>query len=220
MPCRVTVTASCCRPQQREETRRRTGAAGDTSCWEALRRLCEREEGTKAGLGLCLRLTKQAVLEVITQDVSCFVGGAVAKAGLGMEQKAVPVFIQEHCTAQNQTSWSCVTPSFLATPEYQGSASRCRNKRKAPRLLEGFRLASTSIALGTRIKNHRSQTQCPGLQASMPCAAPADPGLMVWGGEDSPPLMGMGGRAEIPPCPAAGAHQLFHWKLQTVTGWV
>lgn len=96
-----------------------------------------------------------------------------------------------------------MTPSFLATPEYQGSASRCKNKRKAPRLPEGFRLASTSIALGTRIKNHRSQTQCPGLQASMPRAAPADPGLMVWGGEDSPPLMGMGGRAEIPPLPCS-----------------
>lgn len=145
-------------------------------------------------------------------------GGAVAKAGLGMEQKAVPVFTQEPCTAQ--TSWSCMTPSFLATPEYQGSASRCKSKRKAPRLPEGFRLASTSIVLGTRIKNHCSQTQCPGLQASVPRTAPGDLGLMVWGGEDSPPPMRMGGRAEIPPRPAASAQQWFHWKLQTVTGWV
>jgi len=112
-----------------------------------------------------------------------------------------------------------LTPSLRAVRKHQDSTSLCRSKHEAPRLLEGFRPASTNIALGMWIKNKplRYQGQSLQLQTSTPNPSPGNP---IY----SPELVvqhigGQGpkgtGRAA---CTSCCCQCLWlQWKLQTVT---
>lgn len=63
----------------------------------------------------------------------------------------------------------------LAAYQHQDSTSLCGSKHEGPGLLEGFRLASTNIALGTQIKNNSPlhyQSQSLELQTSTPKTSP------------------------------------------------